>query len=162
MEGVEVGAVMEAIRVRVEEKKASGFYTAEEIEEITRMELDLQEREGYGEEMDRLLSWLHSHWEATAPVVLDGTEPRRPLREIAKRTLRMLLYPATKLFLAKQNQINARVAQLLSGSLPALREGFRDLEESGDRLIVGLEKENRKLREDLDALAARLERLEKE
>jgi len=159
-ETVEVGRIMEEIQARIAKKKASGVYTDEEIDEISRMELSLQEREGYGEEMDRLLSWLHANWEATGPVDREVTAADRPLREAAKKFLNALLGPEARLLLAKQNQINARTVQLLSGVLPPLREGFRDAEERLDSLALRLEEENRQLREKVDGLASRLERLE--
>lgn len=157
---VEVGRIMEEIQARIAEKKASGVYTDEEIDEISRMELSLQEREGYGEEMDRLLSWLHANWEATGPVDPEVPGARRPFREAAKKILNALLGPEARLLLAKQNQINARLVQLLSGVLPPLREGFRDAGERLDGLAQRLEEDNRKLREKVDGLAARLEKLE--
>jgi hypothetical protein len=65
--GVDVARIMEEIRGRVAERKAAGVYSDEALEEIAHMELRLREREEYGVEMDRLISWLHAHWEATGP-----------------------------------------------------------------------------------------------
>jgi hypothetical protein len=157
---VDVGRIMEEIRARVAEKKASGAYSAEDIEEITRMELDLRESEGYGEEMERLISWLHTHWEATGPVDGGDEGKIRPGREVVKKVLRAFLSPVSRLLLAKQNQINARIVQLLSGSLPPLRDGSREVEERVDALALRLEEENRQLRQEMEKLTARFEERE--
>ena len=154
-EPVDVGRIMEEVKARVAEKKSSGAYAAEEIEEITRMELKLRESEGYGEEMERLISWLHTHWEATAPVDSEDAGNVSPGREAVKKTLRALLGPVSRLLLGKQNQINARIVQVLSGSLPPLRDGSREVEERVDALALRLEEENRKLREEMEKLTAR-------
>ncbi len=157
---VDAGRIMEEIRSRVAERKRSGFYRDDEIGEISRMELELREQEGYGEEMGRLISWLHTHWEATAPVEKEGHAPARPLREAVKEVLNTILKPAARLLLSKQNQINARVAQLLSGVLPPLRDDLRDANERIDGLVLRLEEENRRLREQVEELGVRLEKLE--
>jgi hypothetical protein len=156
MDPVDVGRIMEEVKARVAEKKASGAFAAEEIEEITRMELKLRESEGYGEEMERLISWLHTHWEATAPVDSEDAGNVSPGREAVKKVLRALLGPVSRLLLGKQNQINARIVQVLSGSLPPLRDGSREVEERVDALALRLEEENRLLREEMKKLTARL------
>jgi len=156
MEPVDVGRIMEEVKARVAEKKAAGAYSAEEIEEITRMELQLRESEGYGEEMERLISWLHTHWEATAPVDSEDAGKVSPKREAVKKVLRALLGPVSRLLLGKQNQINARIVQVLSGSLPPLRDGSREVEERVDALALRLEEDNRQLREEMKKLTARL------
>jgi hypothetical protein len=46
--GVDVGRIMEGIRERVAEKKAAGVYTGEEIEEVSRMELSINESASLG------------------------------------------------------------------------------------------------------------------
>ncbi len=147
---------MEEVKARVAEKKASGAYLAEEIEEITRMELKLRESEGYGEEMERLISWLHTHWEATGPVDSEKSGKISPGREAVKKILRAILSPVSRLLLGKQNQINARIVQVLSGSLPPLRDGSREVEERVDALALRLEKDNRQLRQEMEKLSARL------
>jgi hypothetical protein len=159
-ESVDVGRIMEEVKARVAEKKAAGAYSAEEIEEISRMELKLRESEGYGEEMERLISWLHTHWEATGPVDSERQGKVSPGRDAAKKALRSLLGPLSRLLLGKQNQINARLVQVLSGSLPPLRDGSREVEERVDALALRLEEENRLLRQEVEKLAARLEERE--
>jgi hypothetical protein len=162
VEAVDVGRIMEEVKARVAEKKASGAYSAEEIEEITRMELKLRESEGYGEEMERLISWLHTHWEATGPVDSEGSGKVSPGKEAAKKVLRSLLSPLSRLLLGKQNQINARIVQVLSGSLPPLRDGSREVEERVDALALRLEEENRQLRQEMEKLTARFEEREEQ
>lgn len=157
---IDAGRIMEEIRSRIAERKRSGFYRDDEIEEISRMELDLREQEGYGEEMDRLISWLHAHWEATGPVEREERAPGRPLREAVKKVLNAILRPVARLLLSKQNQINARVAQLLSGALPHLRDGMSDANERIDGLLLRLEEENHRLRERAEGLEVRLKKLE--
>jgi len=158
---VDTVQIMEEIRARVAERKASGAYSDAEIAEIGAMELRLREGEGFGEEMDRLLSWLHSSWEATGPVDPEGTPVASPLREKAKKTLRALFAPLARLLLGKQNQINARLVQLLSGALPSLRDEHRGLEERVEELALRLEKENGSLREELVRLSSLLANTEK-
>ena len=141
-ERVDAARIMERIRARVAEKKTSGFYGPDEIEKITRMELNLREKEGYGEEMERILSWLHTHWEATGPVDGEGQAPSSPLKRALKKILLRLLSPFARLLLGKQNQVNARLVQLLSGSIPPLRDGLGDeqvagVHSGGERLADG-------------------------
>jgi hypothetical protein len=157
---IDVARIMEEVKARVAGKKASGAYSAEEIEEITRMELKLRESEGYGEEMERLISWLHTHWEATGPVDSEQSGNVSPGREAVKKILRALLGPVSRLLLGKQNQINARIVQVLSGSLPPLRDGSREVEERVDALALRLEKDNRQLRQEIEKLSARFEERE--
>jgi hypothetical protein len=158
--GVDVSRIMEEIRGRVTERKAAGVYSDEALEEIARMELRLQEREGYGVEMDRLISWLHAHWEATGPVEREGVAAGRPMTEAMKGILRVLLAPLSRLLLSKQNQINAKIVQLFSGALPPLRESATDVEKRLENVAQHLEKENTRLREELSEIAVRLKRLE--
>lgn len=159
---VDIGKIMREIKARVAERKAAGLYSEADIDEIAAMELSLRECEGYGEEMDRLLSWLHANWEATGAVDPEERAPHRPFRESLKKLLRFILHPLARRILAKQNQINARIVQLLSGTAPQLREGFRDVEERLDNLALHLEKENSSLQKRLEEAASRLERLESE
>ena len=125
-----------------------------ELRAIAAMELRLEEREGYGEESDRIISWLHANWEATGAVDLEGQAPASPLKRLAKKILRTLLSPMGRVLLGKQNQVNARLVQLLSGSIPTLRDGLGDVETRGDQRFSALEKEVRRL-------AGEVERLEK-
>jgi len=161
-EAVDARRVMEEIRRRIAERKAAGEYSDAEIAEIASMELRLQEGDDNGGETDRHLSWLHAHWEATGPVAPEGMRPAGPLREAVKRALRALLAPAGRILLGKQNQINARLVQLLSTAVPPLRQDVRDVEERVSDLAVTLEKENSRLEGEVRNLAARLERIEKE
>ena len=50
--------------------------------------------------------------------------------------------------------------QVLSGSLPPLRDGSREVEERVDALALRMEEENRLLRQEVEKLAARLEERE--
>jgi hypothetical protein len=158
--GIDTARTMKEIKAVVAAKKASGAYTDEELAAIAGMELRLQEREEYGAEMDRLISWLHAHWEATGPVDTETGMAGSPARGVLKKALRVLLSPLSRLLLSKQNQINARVVQLFSGSLPPLRESSRDVEKRMENLALRLEKENAGLRESVQDLSARLELLE--
>jgi len=158
--GIDTARIMEEIRAGVAAKKAAGVYSEEELAAIAGMELRLQEREEYGAEMDRLISWLHAHWEATGPVDSEAGMAGSSARGALKKALRTVLSPLSRLLLSKQNQINARVVQLFSGSLPPLRESSRDVEKRMENLALRLEKENAGLREKVQDLSARLERLE--
>ena len=93
--------------------------------------------------------------------ILDGLTWWAPsCRATVKKVLRAVLSPMSRLILSKQNQINARMVQLFSGSLPPLRESSRDVEKRMENLALRLEKENAGLRESVQELSARLERLE--
>ena len=145
---IDASLVMEEIRSRVAQRKAAGEYTDEELNAIAAMELHLQEREGYGEETDRIISWLHANWEATGEVDPEGQPASTPLKGIAKKISRAILFPVSRLLLGKQNQINARLVQLLSGSIPTLRDGLGDVESRTEQRLAALEREVRKLAED--------------
>jgi hypothetical protein len=151
---IDSAKIMEEIGARVAERKAAGGYTAEEVREIAAMELELREREGYGEESDRLISWLHANWEATSAVDAEG-QGSSPLKALVKKILRAALSPLARLMLGKQNQINARLVQLLSGSLPTLRDNLGDVENRSDQRLAALEKEMRRLSEEVKKLEER-------
>ncbi len=153
---------MEEIRRRIAERKAGGQYTEAELAEISSMELRLQEAEECDGEIDRLISWLHAHWEATGPKDQEGVQPAGSLREALKKVLSTLMAPAGRVLLGKQNQINARLVQLLSAAVPALRQDMRDMGERIDKLTVTLETENARLRSQLQELSDRLRTLEEE
>ena len=157
---IDITRIMEEIRDRIAEKKAAGVYSDEELEKISELEISLREREGFGEEIDRLLSWLHAHWESTGPVDAEGAPPARGLRPSVKKFLKLLLRPEGRLLLAKQNQINARIVQLLSGAIPPLRDADRDHESRIDGLSGTMEEENRKLKERVGELEARLDEIQ--
>ena len=151
---IDSARIMEEIGARVAERKASGDYTDGELGEIAAMELELREREGYGEESDRLISWLHANWEATGAVDAEG-QPSSPPKALMKKVLRTVLSPLARLMLGKQNQINARVVQLLSGSIPTLRDSLGDMENRSDQRLAALEKEVRRLAGDVKRLEER-------
>jgi hypothetical protein len=84
----------------------------------------------------------------------------KPVAEAVKKILRLLLAPLSRLLLAKQSQINAKIVQLFSGALPPLRESAADVEKRLENMALHLEKENARLREELSEVAACLKRLE--
>src|SRR3989304_3375177 len=87
---VDVARIMEAIKARVAERKASGFYSEEEVQRITQMELELQEPlPGYRDELDHHLAILNDSWDPTAEPAITSHRPVvGPLIVVAKRLLR--------------------------------------------------------------------------
>jgi O-antigen chain-terminating methyltransferase len=168
---VDVAALMEEIRARVRERKASGFYSEEEVRRITQMELELVPTAPFlGDELEQHLGRLNDGWDVAAEPTITSHRPGVGAVIVAvKKLLRRLTRPYITLVLARQVEFNATLLQLLNAFVLPVRDVTRRLEELSLRLEeLGLaergerQRSDRDLAERLAALAARVERLQAE
>jgi SAM-dependent methyltransferase len=168
---VDVARLMEDLRARVRERKASGFYSEEEVRRITQMELELAEAApGYQDDVEQQLARLNDGWDVAAEPTITSHRPGvGALIVAAKRFLRLVTRPYITLILARQVDFNATLLQLLNAFVLPARDVTRRLEELGlalqERLTVEhgeRQRGQRDLAERLAALAARVERLQAE
>ena len=174
--GVDVARLMEDIKARVQERRASGFYSEEEVRRIVQMELELTESAPtFSDEIEQHLVRLNDEWDTAADPVI--TSHRAGVGRFivgAKRLVRQLTRPYIALILSRQVEWNATLLQLLNsfvlpmrdqvqGGLGALTQRLEDLALSlHERLAVEHGERQRGERDVLDrlgVLAARVETL---
>jgi len=173
---VDVARLMEEIKARVRERRASGFYSEDEVRRIAQMELEVTEvLPGFQSEIESHLAALNDAWDTTAaPAITSHRKGLGPLIIGAKRLLRQATKPYISMVLARQLEFNSTLLQLLNAFvLPVrdqLREGLvslqRKLEElslaTHERLTVEHaegQKRHRELAERIETLAGELARL---
>ena len=174
--GVDVARLMQDIKARVQERRASGFYSEEEVRRIVQMELELTERAPtFSDEIEQHLVRLNDEWDTAADPVI--TSHRAGVGRVivgAKQLVRQLTRPYIALILSRQVEWNATLLQLLNsfvlpmrdqvqGGLGALTQRLEDLALSlHERLAVEHGERQRGQRDVLDrlgGLAARVETL---
>jgi len=126
---VDVARLMEEIKERVRQRKASGFYSEEAVRRITQMELEIQEvLPGYRDELDLHLGTLNEIWDPKEPEPI--TSHRRvvgPAIVALKRVVQRLGRPFIGLALARQARVNSHLVQLLNSFAPQIRDHLREL-----------------------------------
>lgn len=161
---VDVARLMEEIKERVRQRKASGFYSEEEIRRITQMELEVREvLPGYRDELDFHLTTLNEIWDPKEPEPL--TSHRRvigPVIVALKRIVQRLGRPLIGLALARQARVNSHLVQLLNSFAPQIRDHLREvahrLDQAQEEMTLAHTEEERRHRE----LFARVEALKAE
>jgi O-antigen chain-terminating methyltransferase len=118
---------MEEIKERVRERKASGFYSEEEVRRITQMELELVEAAPtFSDELEQHLVRLNDGWDTAAdPVITSHRAGVGPLIVGAKRLLRKLTGPYITMVLARQVEFNGNLLQLLNSFVLPMRDQVR-------------------------------------
>ena len=163
----DVARLMEEIKERVRERKASGFYSEEDVRRITQMELELTESAPtFSDELEQHLVVLNDGWDTAAdPVITSHRAGVGYLIVSAKRLLRKLTRPYITLILARQVEFNSTLLQLLNsfvlpirdevqGGLSALTRRIEDLSLSfHERLAVEHGERQRGQRDLVDRLA---------
>ena len=128
-EMVDVARIMEELRARVAERRASGFYSEEEIERIARMELEIQEAlPGYRDDLDHHLVILNDTWNTKAEAAI--TSHRRvvgPLIVAVKKLFRRLTAPYINMVLVQQVEFNSALVRLLNSFAPQVRDHLQGL-----------------------------------
>jgi len=164
---VDVARLMEEIKERVRQRKASGFYSEEEIRRITRMELEVQEvLPGYRDELDFHLTTLNDIWDPREPEPI--TSHRRvvgPVLVALKRVVQRLGRPFIGLALARQARVNSHLVQLLNSFAPQIRDHLRELahrlEQAQERMTIGYTEQQQRQQElfaQVEALRAEVAR----
>jgi hypothetical protein len=121
---VDAGRLMEEIKERVRERRASGFYSEDEVRRITQMELELTESEPtFSDELEQHLVRLNDGWDTAAdPVITSHRAGVGYLIVAAKRFLRKLTRPYITLILARQVEFNSALLQLLNSFVLPIRD----------------------------------------
>ena len=126
---VDVARLMEEIKERVRERRASGFYSDEEVRRITQMELEIAESTpGFHEEVEHLLGQTNDAWDVLRdPSIASHRGPGLGGAIVgAKRALWKALSPYTKLVLQRQGEFNAAILHLLNAFVLPVRDKIQD------------------------------------
>ncbi|MBI2466670.1 MAG: methyltransferase domain-containing protein [Candidatus Rokubacteria bacterium] len=163
--GVDVARLMAEIQERIRERKASGFYSEEEVRRIAKMELEVTEVvPGLRDELEHHLTVLNDAWDTAAePEIQSHRRLIGPVIVAAKRLLRRLTKPYITLVLTRQVEFNSRLLHLLNAFVPPATELSRKLGELSldvhERLTTEHAEElqrHRELAQRLDALVGEL------
>ncbi len=161
---VDVARIMEELRARVAERKASGFYSEEEVERIARMELEIQEvLPGYRDDLDHHLAILNDSWDTKAEAA--ATSHRRllgPLIVATKKLLRRLTAPYINMVLAQQVEFNSTLVRLLNSFAPQIRDHLQGLGQDLGQLEERQASSYLELRAQIREMTLALERFKQE
>jgi SAM-dependent methyltransferase len=124
---VDVTRLMEEIKERVRDRKASGFYSEEEVRRIVQMELELTESAPtFSDELEEHLVRLNDGWDTAAdPIITSHRAGVGRLIVAAKTLLRRLTRPYITLILARQVEWNGTLLQLLNSFVLPMRDQVR-------------------------------------
>lgn len=126
---MDVAHLMAEIKERVRERRASGFYSEDEVRRIAQMEIELTESAPtFQDEIEQHLARLNDGWDAaTEPVV---TSHRAGIGRIivgGKRLLWRITRPYIALILARQVDWNSTLLHLLNAFVLPARDGLTTL-----------------------------------
>jgi O-antigen chain-terminating methyltransferase len=163
---------MEEIKERVRERRASGFYSEDEVRRITQMEIEVAESAPtFQEELEEHLERLNDGWDTAAEPVIASHRPGiGALIVAAKKLLRRATRPYITLILARQVEFNSALLHLLNAFVLPARDALSTLTRRLEDLSLELQERltvehgerlqtQRELAERLGVLSARLEDL---
>jgi SAM-dependent methyltransferase len=121
---VDVEQLMEEIRERVRQKKASGFYSEEEVRRIAEMELEVTDAlPTFRSEIEHHLAALNDAWDTLAePEVTSHRPVVGPAIVALKRLLHRATRPYLQLILERQVRFNTTLLHLLNGFVIHVRD----------------------------------------
>ena len=133
---VDVARITEELKARVAERKASGFYSEEEIQRIADMELEIREvLPGYRDDLDHHLAILNDTWDSKAEPAMTSHRPLvGPLVVAGKKLLRRLTAPYINMVLAQQVEFNSTLVRLLNSFAPQVRDHLQGVGQELDHL----------------------------
>ncbi len=133
---VDVARIMEEIKARVAERKASGFYSEEEVQRIAEMELEVHEfLPGYRDDLDHHLAILNDTWDTKTETPMTSHRPVvGPVIVAVKKLLRRLTAPYINMVLAQQVEFNSTLVRLLNSFAPQIRDHLQGLDQQLDQL----------------------------
>jgi O-antigen chain-terminating methyltransferase len=125
---VDVARLMEEIKERVRERRASGFYSDEEVRRITQMELEVTEAlPGFREEVEHHLAQLNDAWDILqAPTISSHRGAIGQVIVAAKRLLWRVASPYTRLVLQRQGEFDSLLLHLLNAFVLPVRDKLQD------------------------------------
>ena len=169
---VDAGRLMEEIKERVRERRASGFYSEDEVRRITQMEIELAESAPtFQDELEEHLEQLNDGWDTAAePVIASHRAGVGAVIVAAKKLLRRVTRPYITLILARQVEFNSALLHLLNAFVLPVRDGLATLTRRHEDLSLDLQerltvehgerqRKEREVAERLGALTARVEDL---
>ena len=172
---VDVARLMEEIKERVRERRASGFYSEDEVRRITQMEIEVAESAPtFQDELEEHLERLNDGWDTAAePVIASHRAGVGALIVAVKKLLRRATRPYITLILARQVDFNSTLLHLLNAFVLPVREGLATLTRRLEELPLDLQerltvehgerqRSQRELAKRLGVLTARLEDLRAE
>jgi len=166
---------MEEIKERVRERRASGFYSEDEVRRITQMEVELAESAPtFQDELEEHLEQLNDGWDTAAePVIASHRAGIGAVIVAAKKLLRRVTRPYITLILARQVDFNSALLHLLNAFVLPVRDGLATLTRRHEDLSLDLQerltvehgerlRKEREVAERLGALTLRVEDLRAE
>jgi SAM-dependent methyltransferase len=137
---VDVARLMEEIKGRVRERRASGFYSEDEVRRITQMEIELSESvPTFQDEMEQHLARLNDGWDTLAPPVVTSHRPGIGRIIVGgKQLLWRLTRPYIVLILARQVDWNSTLLHLLNAFVLPVRDSLNTLATTFTRRLEDL------------------------
>jgi O-antigen chain-terminating methyltransferase len=125
---VDVARLMEEIKARVRERRASGFYSEDEVRRIAQMELEVTESlPGFREEVEQHLAALNDVWDIQRdPDIRTHRGGVGRLIVGAKRALWKLARPYTRLVLQRPQEFHTALLHLLNAFVLPVRDQLKD------------------------------------
>jgi O-antigen chain-terminating methyltransferase len=172
---VDAGRLMEEIKERVRERRASGFYSEDEVRRITQMEIELAESApAFQDELEGHLEQLNDGWDTAAePVITSHRGGIGGVIVAAKKLLRRVTRPYITLILARQVEFNSALLHLLNAFVLPVRDALATLTRRHEDLSLDLQerltvehgerrRKEQEVAQQLAVLTARLEDLRAE
>jgi O-antigen chain-terminating methyltransferase len=169
---VDVARLMAEIKERVRERRASGFYSEDEVRRITQMEIEVAESAPtFQGELEEHLERLNDAWDtAGEPVIGSHRAGIGVFIVAAKKLLRRMTRPYITLILARQVEFNGTLLHLLNAFVLPVRDGLATLTRRLEDLSLDLQERlavehaerqrtEREVAERLGVLTARIEDL---
>jgi SAM-dependent methyltransferase len=127
-ESVDVGRLMEEIKERVRQRRASGFYSEPEVRRIAQMELEVTEATPtFREEVEHHLGALNDAWDVLRDPLISSHRPGIGRLIVgAKRLLWRLARPYTRLALQRQEEFDTKLLHLMNAFVLPVRDQLRD------------------------------------
>jgi O-antigen chain-terminating methyltransferase len=125
---VDVARLMEEIKARVRERRASGFYSEDEVRRIAQMELEVTESApGFREEVEQHLAALNDVWDIQRdPDIRSHRGGVGRLIVGAKRALWKLARPYTALVMQRPQAFDTALLHLLNAFVLPVRDQLKD------------------------------------
>jgi O-antigen chain-terminating methyltransferase len=166
---------MEEIKARVRERRASGFYSDDEVRRITQMEIELAESAPtFQDELEEHLERLNDGWDTAAEPAITSHRAGVGAAIVAgKKLLRRVTRPYINLILARQVEFNSALLHLLNACVLPVRDGLAALTRRHEDLSLDLQerltvehgerlRKEREVAERLGTLAAQVDALRRE
>src|SRR5262245_1516924 len=131
---------MEEIKARVRRRRASGFYSEEEVRRVADMELEVSEVvPALRDELEHHLAAVNGAWDIVQEPVLSSHRPGvgRLIVGVKRLWLRVMR-PYTRLVLQRQLEFNTALLDLLNAFVLPVRDKFPELAAQFSGRLEGL------------------------